>query len=132
MAPRRKQQTARPGREFKLRLPDDVASRIEEKAAREQRPQNRIVINELAAFPDLEKLRNLGELVEDMRVVLAQQGARIAWNDLSDECLRAVDAVLKAQGSGALQAAIDKLRVVRTAMLAHKRTEDANTESKRK
>jgi hypothetical protein len=120
--PRKKQRTAaaRPDREYKIRLPEDVAGRIEQKAAREQRPQNRIIINELAAFPDLEKVRDLAESVEDMKVVLAQQGARIMWLDLSDELLSAVDAVVRAQGSGALHAAIDKLRVVRTAMLKSK------------
>src|SRR4051794_18121322 len=114
MAPPRKQQraaSARPGREYKIRLPEDVAKRIEQKAAHEQKPVNRAIINELAAFPDLEKVRDFGELVEDMKIVLAQQGARLTWLDLSEQLLAAVDAVLKAQGSGALQAAIDKLRV---------------------
>jgi hypothetical protein len=114
---RRKQQATAPsrGREYKIRLPEDIARRIEAKAKDEARPQNRIIINELAAVPDLERLRDLATLVADMNITLARYGARIVWHDLSEQLLSAVDAVLNAQG-GALQAAVDRLRVVRTAM----------------
>jgi hypothetical protein len=54
-----------------------------------------------------------------MKIVLAKQGARIKWQDLSDDLLNAVDAVLKTEGT-AQQAAIDKLRVERSAMLRTK------------
>jgi len=120
--PRKKQRTAatRPGREYKIRLPEDVADRIEQKAANEQRPQNRVIINELAAFPDLQKARDLAESVGDLKVLLAQHSARIMWLDLSVQLLSAVDGVLEAEGSNALQAAVDKLRVVRLAMLKSK------------
>jgi hypothetical protein len=103
------------GREFKLRLPEDIAQRIEAKAKAEGRPINRTIINELDEFPRLEAFRDLHELNN----VLARYGARIAWLDLSEELLRAVEAVLAAEGS-AQQAAIDKLRVERNAMLKTK------------
>ena len=125
MAPRRKHAIAPPsGREFKLRIPEDVASRIEAKAKTEGRPQNRVIINELAATPYLERAGDLAALIEDMKITLARQGARIVWHDLSDELLNAVDAALEAQGS-ALLAAMDKIRVIRAGMLIH-------TEGKRK
>jgi hypothetical protein len=76
--------------------PQDIAARIEAKAQAEGRPQNRVVINELAAIPYLERVGKLDELVRDMEVVLARHGARIAWHDLADELLQAVDAVLEA------------------------------------
>ena len=123
MAPRKKKTPAplRPGREYKLRLPEDVAERIEKKAAAEQRPQNRVIINELASVPYLEQFRNLAEQITNMEIILARHGARITWHDLSDELLNAVDAVLKAEG-GALPAALDKLRAVRRGMMIHERT----------
>jgi hypothetical protein len=124
MARRRKQQATAPsrGREFKIRLPDDIARRIERKARDKTWPQNRVIINELADYPDLERLRDLADLVGEMDNTLARYGARISWHDLSDELLSAVDAVLNAQG-GALQAAVDRLRVVRNAMLATRKVE---------
>jgi hypothetical protein len=121
MAPPRKKRRLtpeRPGREYKVRLPEDVAQRVEAKAKAQGWPQNRIIINELAAFPDLEQFRNIAERVREMEVLLARYGARVTWHDLSEELLNAVDAVLAAQG-GALQAALDRLRVVRTGMLLH-------------
>ena len=120
--PRKKSPPPGQGREYKIRLPEDIAQRIEAKAKDEQRPQNRIIINELAAFPDLEQTRNLAMLVRDMEVVVARYAAQITTHDLADALLKAVDAVLAAQG-GALPAAIEKLRVVRTGMLAHDRTQ---------
>ena len=102
-------------REFKLRLPEDVADRIEAKAKAEGRPQNRIIINELAAFPNLEKLGVLGEHLRDLEGLLLKYSERITWQDLSDELLSTVDFVLKTQGA-AQQVTIDKLRVVRNAM----------------
>jgi len=118
MAPPRRKSVPGQGREYKIRLPEDVAERIEAKAKHEQRPQNRIIINELAAFPDLEQTHKLATLVRDMEVVVARYAAQITSHDLTDALLKAVDAVLATQG-GALSAAIETLRVVRTGMLAH-------------
>ena len=120
--PRKKSPPPGQGREYKIRLPEDIAQRIEAKAKDEQRPQNRIIINELAAFPDLEQTRNLAMLVRDMEVVVARYAAQITTHDLADALLKAVDAVLAAQG-GTLPAAIEKLRVTRTGMLALDRTQ---------
>jgi hypothetical protein len=53
-----------------------------------------------------------------MEVVVARYAAQITSHDLTDALLKAVDAVLATQG-GALSAAIETLRVVRTGMLAH-------------
>jgi hypothetical protein len=115
MAPRRKQNPLRPGREYKIRIPEDVAKRIEAKARGEGRPQNRVIINELAQTPHLEQFRDLASLVGELKVVLARYGARISWHDLSDELLGAVDALLAAEG-GALHGAVDRLAAVRGAM----------------
>jgi len=121
--PRKKQPALGQGREYKIRLPEDIAQRIEMKAKDEQRPQNRIIINELAAFPDLEQNTKLASLVGHMEVLLARYAAQQTVADLSKQLLSAVDAVLNAQG-GALPAAIERLRVERLAL--------DRTQSKRK
>jgi hypothetical protein len=124
MAPRRKQRAPKPGdtRDYKIRLPEDIARRIEAKAKTEGRPQNRVIINELAIYPHIESQSVLAERVRDMEIVLARYGSRIMWLDLSEQLLNAVDAVLAAEGSS-VSAAIDRLRVIRSAMLTHQRTE---------
>jgi hypothetical protein len=123
MLTRRKKKAATPAfqmaREYKLRLPPDVSKWVEQRAKDTGWPQNRVIINGLASIDQLEKIRNFGEVLEDLKVIVARQGARIAWLDLSDELLSAVDAVLKAEGS-AREAAIDNLNVVRSAMLKSK------------
>jgi hypothetical protein len=123
MLPRRKKKAATPAfqmaREYKLRLPPDVSKWVEQRAKDTGWPQNRVIINGLASLDHLEKIRDFGEVLEDMKVWSARQGARVAWHDLSDELLNVVDAVLKAEGS-AREAAIDKLSVVRSAMLKSK------------
>ena len=116
---RRPQTASARSREFKLRLPEDVADRIEAKAKAEGRPQNRIIINELAAYPDLEKIGELREHVANLEALLLKYSVRLTWQELSDELLGAVDAVIKTQGS-AQQVAIDKLRAVRNAMQKQK------------
>jgi hypothetical protein len=108
------------GREFKLRLPPDVSELIEQRAKATGLPQNRVIINGLASLDYLEKLREFGEVLEDLKMWNARQSARIVWLDLSDDLLNAVDAVLKSQG-GAREAAIDQLEVIRTAMLKQER-----------
>ena len=125
--PRRKREKANERRFFKIALPEDIAARIEAKAKVEGRPQNRIIINELAAVPRLEQYEDYEELLvhhdnalERMEVTLAQYSGRIEWLDLSEKLVNAVDEVLITQG-GAQQATIDRLRVIRTGMLAHER-----------
>jgi hypothetical protein len=117
MAPPRKRKPPAPGRELKVRLPMDVADLVEARAKAEGRSQNRVVINLLAQTPSLEQCRSLGELVQRMDEVLARYGSRIVMHDLTEQLGAAADGVLAAEGSGALQAALDRLRVVRTAMV---------------
>jgi hypothetical protein len=118
MAPRRKQRPANvptPGREFKLRIPEDIAKRIEAKAKREVRPMNRIVINELAEHSDLEKYRDLAETAGRYETLFARYEARIITADLNDDLLRTVHEILKADetgNSGELRARLAKLRVI--------------------
>src|SRR4029453_9101500 len=110
MAPRKKKRTTpafERGREFKLRLPPEVSERVEAKAKEEGRPQNRIIINELAAFPNLERLRKLDEMVSDMETTLARYSSRIVLADVGEALLQAVDDVLKAD-SHELQARLDR------------------------
>jgi hypothetical protein len=116
---RRPQTASARSREFKLRLPEDVADRIEAKAKAEGRPQNRIIINELAAYPRLEKIGELDEHVAHLENLLLKHSARIEWQELAEQLLAAVDEVLNTQGA-AQQVAIDKLRAVRSAMLKRK------------
>jgi hypothetical protein len=127
--PRKKQPAPGQGREYKIRLPEDVAQRIEAKAKVEGRPQNRIIINELASVPDLEETHKLATLVGHMEVVIARYAAQITSHELSDRLLSAVDAVLNAQGA-ALTAAVERLRVVRANMLAHDQTRPKRTPAK--
>jgi hypothetical protein len=119
--PRRKQLTSREYRDYKIRLPEDVAARVEHDAKAEDRPMNRIIINDLAAIPYLKTVAKFDERVRDMETLLAKYGGRITDLDIGEQLLDAVDAVLKAEG-GTVQAGIEKLRVVRTAMLVHERT----------
>jgi hypothetical protein len=128
MAPRKKPRASKPGdaRDYKIRLPEDIAQRIEAKAKAEGRPQNRVIINELARFPDVEPHSTLAERVRDLEVVLARYAARISWLDLTEQLLNAVDAVLTAEGA-AVSAAIDRLRVARAGMLAHRRAAERRT-----
>jgi hypothetical protein len=52
-------------------LPTDVFERVEAKAKETGWPLNRVIINELAAFPGLEKQAKLGELIRDQRAGVA-------------------------------------------------------------
>jgi hypothetical protein len=120
MAPPRKKKRI-PGKlyDFKIRFPEDVRERIEKKAQAKGWPQNRVIINELADYPRLEKIGELADHVGHMRDVLARYSSRIVMQDLADELLKAVDTVLATEG-GEQQAAIEKLRVERNAMLKTK------------
>ena len=123
MAPPRKTRRA-PGEDHPvhLRLPPDVMKRIDAKTAKTGWPINRVVINELSQFPDLEGQAKLGALIRDMEVILAHYGARVTLAELGEPLLRAVDDVLGAKTDGERQARLDKLRVLRTVMLKNERT----------
>jgi predicted DNA-binding protein len=118
MAPPKKRGSAGQVREYKIRLPLDVSERIEAKAKKEQRPQNRIIINELAAYPQLEEFRDLSRLIGESQNTLARYASEIVMHQLSGEMLNAVDTLLKAEG-GAVPAAIERVRVLRNDMRAH-------------
>ena len=114
MAPPRKKKRTIPGegRRFHFRLPDDVADRLEQKAKDETKSINRIVINELADYPNLQRFQDFAHQLEDLKILVARYSARIEQIDINEAMLRAVDDVLNAQ-PGELQARIDGLRVVR-------------------
>ena len=113
MAPRRKPAEAGRTNRMYLRLPADVVARIEAKAKGEGRPFNRILVNELALFPYLDRQARLGELVRDMESVLARYGSRITVTELNEALLHAVDEALAARTDGQLQQQLDRLRVIR-------------------
>jgi hypothetical protein len=119
MAPPRKPETVEPGRALHVRLPVDVFARVEAEAKAQGRPINRIVINDLAAIPWLKEQAKLGQLLQNMEVVLAKYGARVTLADADEELVSAVDEVLAAQSAGELQARLDKVRVVRATMRKH-------------
>jgi hypothetical protein len=108
--------------EFKLRLMEDTAAWVRKLAQESGKPQSRVIIDALADYERLMNIRTFSELLGDLEVVLARHGARIVWQDLSDEMLGAVDQVLNSSGT-AREAAIDQLRVIRNAMKKHKQTE---------
>ena len=110
MPPHRK--PLEPGRTTRvyLRLPSDVLERIEAKAKREGRPFNRILINELALFPHLDRQARLGELnPETWRRCLARYGSRITTvTELNEALLHAVDEALAARTDGEAAAALPR------------------------
>jgi hypothetical protein len=117
MAPPRKPAEPGRGHPIHVRLPTDIFDRVDAKAKAEGRPMNRIIINELAAFPHLDRQAKLGDHVRDLGVLLARYGARVTQVDLGEDLLRALDAALGARTDGALQPSLDRLRVIRAAML---------------
>jgi hypothetical protein len=104
-----------------MRLPTDVFERLEAKAKGEGRPFHRIIVDELALFPHLDRQARLGELVRDMETVLARYGARIAVTEVNLGLLHAVDQALAARTDGQLQQQLDRLRVIRYSMLESER-----------
>ena len=121
MAPRRKPAEQGRTNRVHLRLPTDVFERIEEKAKGERRPFHRILVDELSLFPYLNLQARLGELVRDIETVLARYGSRLTVTEF-DEALRdAVDKALAARTDGRLQQQLDRLRVIRRAMLESER-----------
>ena len=104
-------------------MPSDVLERIEAKAKREGRPFNRILINELALFPHLDRQARLGELVRDMEAVLARYGSPPSQRvtELNEALLHAVDEALAARTDGELHQQLDRLRVIRCTVLESER-----------
>jgi hypothetical protein len=104
-----------------LRLPTDVFERIETKAKGAGRPFHRIVVDELSLFPHLDRQARFGELVRDMETVLARYGSRLTVTESSEALLDAVDEALAARTDDQLQEQLDRLRVIRRAMLEGER-----------
>jgi hypothetical protein len=100
-----------------LRLPTDVVDRIEAKAKVEGRPFNRILVDELALFPHLDRQARLGELVREMESILGRYGSRVTVTELNEALLHAVDAALAAETAAQLQPQLERLRVIRRRML---------------
>jgi len=104
-----------------LRLPTDVFEWVEKQAEKKCWPFNRVIINTLADYPDLERYRDFAYYLSDMKTVLAQYGSRITLAEFSEPMTQAIDAMLVAKTDGELQSRIDRLRVLRTAMLKTER-----------
>jgi hypothetical protein len=117
--PRKKRRASGEGHPVHLRLPADVFQFVEARAAEKQWPLNRAIINLLASIPHLETARTQEQVLQEMQIVLARYGSRVTLADLGDPILRAVDNVLAANTDGELQARLDRLRVLRSAMLKH-------------
>jgi len=117
--PQTKKTASAKDRIFKFRLPEDVATRIQKKAEDETRPMNRIVVNELAQFPELEKKAAMTDNLGHLENMLLRYGTRITWQELSEKLLRAANEVVKSQGA-AHEVAVDKLRGLLNAMEKHK------------
>jgi hypothetical protein len=102
----------------------DVFRRIEAKTKEKGWPFNRVIINELAAFPDLDEQAKLGQLTRDLEITLARYDARIVTADLTDELLRTLREMVQADDAnnvGALRTKVAKVRVILAAMEKHKR-----------
>ena len=109
------------GREFKVILPPDISEWIEREAREEGRPQSRIIINHLSRVPYLDRQAKLGELIRDMETTLAKYGSRITQIELNEALLRALDQALAAGSEAQRQPPLDRLRVIRRAMLETER-----------
>ena len=106
-------------REYKVRLPEDIALRIERKAKDEARPQNRIIINELAEYPNLKKVGTLADHLAHLENMILKYSSHIEWQELVEEYNRIIDEVLATKGA-AHEVALDKLRAARKVMQKHK------------
>ncbi|TYL93438.1 hypothetical protein FXB40_21650 [Bradyrhizobium rifense] len=121
MAPPRKKRRPGEGHPVHLRFPTDVFEWIEAETKEKGWPLNRVIINEMAAIPYLKKQAKLGELIRDMEVILADYGSRLTLADLGEPMLRAVDQLLAAKTDSERQIQLDRLRVLRSAMLKNGR-----------
>jgi len=128
MAPRRKKKATTPafkrGRAFKVILPEDISAWVEGEAKDQGRPQSRIIINHLSRIPNLDQQAKLGELIRDMEVTLARYSSRIIVADLTDELMRTLREMVKADDTdniGVLRAKVAKVRTILAAMEKHER-----------
>jgi hypothetical protein len=115
--PRKKKRAPGEGHPVHLRLPGDVFQWVERRASAKGWPLNRAIISLLADVPYLEKLRTQEEILDEMQLVLARYGSRITLADFNEPLLKAVDEILAAQTDGELRSRLDRLKVVRAAMV---------------
>jgi hypothetical protein len=102
-------------REYKLRLPEEIAARIAAKAAVTGKPQSRVILDELNMFGPMESLRGLNEAVDDLKVMIARYSARIVAVDLKDDVVRVLREALladEANNIGETRAKLARLRVL--------------------
>jgi hypothetical protein len=121
LAPPRKPSVPGQTHPIHLRFPTDVFERIDAKAKAAGIPINRVIINEAAHYPFLERQWGFGELLGDMKTTLAQYGARLTVASLNENILRAIDEIITAPTAVERNAPLDKLRVLRGAMVKHER-----------
>jgi len=106
-------------REYKVRLPADLADRVEARAKAETWPQNRTVINLLARYFDLENIGTLVEHLGHLDNMILKYSSRIEWQELTEEFLQIANEVVTTKGA-AREVAIDKLNAALKAMQKHK------------
>jgi hypothetical protein len=133
MAPRPKKRAAAApshAREYKVRLTEDVAHWIEERALDERRPQNRVIIDCLARYPNLERHPGFREMMGDMEIILSRYSARIVTADLTDELMGTLREMVKADDDnniGVLRAKVAKVRTILNVMEKHVHKPRRNT-----
>jgi hypothetical protein len=103
------------GRDFRLRLPRDLSDEIEKESAVSGIPQNRIIINRLAAFGQNNKAASMDSLLNHLETLLARYGTRLNSVELAEDLARAANEVVNAKAAE-LPAKVDKLRVILRAM----------------
>ena len=73
---------------------------VEQRAKDTGLTQNRVIINGLASLNHLEKLRDFGEVVDNLKIIVARQDARVAVDGLKDDLLRTIKQAVKAHTAG--------------------------------
>ena len=81
----------------------------------------KIITNHLSRIPYLEMQRGFDEMLNDMKTVLAQYGARIAISELSELIKLALAELMAAPTVSQREAVVDRLRVLHDALTKHER-----------
>jgi hypothetical protein len=103
-------------RELRVRLPGDLASRIEKESHDSGRSQTRIVIDMLARVAQADESSSIASSARHLETILERYGTRLNDVILAETLLAAVDAVVNAPAAE-LQSKVDRLRIERRAML---------------
>jgi hypothetical protein len=114
--------STKPPREYKVRLPFDLAEEIEYESGHSGIPQNRIIVDRLNREKAANDIRTMNDLIEklilaggDLNILIARYGSRMDSIDLGEELPEVIDEVLNAKPAE-LPAKLDKLRLVRSKM----------------